>query len=170
MKSFVESQFAYCPLVWMFCSKKSNNRINQIHERALRLVYKDSTSTFEELLIKDDSVTIHQKNIRLLAVELYKIKNNLSTEIMNRLLEPRNIQYNLRTQTDFAINNVNTVNYGIKSLGFLAPKIWNIVPNEIKISESLKHFKEKINNWIPSGCPCKLCCNYIQQVGYMDLF
>ena len=48
MKSFVESQFAYCPLVWMFCSKKSNNRINQIHERALRLVYKDSTSTFEE--------------------------------------------------------------------------------------------------------------------------
>ena len=89
---------------------------------------------------------------------------------MNKLLEPRIIQYNLRTQTDFAINNVNTVNYGIKSLSFLAPKIWNIVPNEIKTSESLKYFKEKINTWIPSSSPCKLCCNYIQQVGYMDLF
>ena len=168
MNSFIESQFAYCPLVWMFCSRKANNRINQIHERALRLVYNDTTSSFEELLIKDNSVTIHQKNIRSLAIEIFKIKNNLSTEIMSELLEARNIKYNLRSQTDFAIESVNTTNFGIESLSFFAPKIWNIIPNEIKSSKNLIQFKERIKTWIPDSCPCKLCCNYIQHVGFID--
>ena len=49
MKSFIESQFKYCPLVWMFYSKKLHNRINKLHERALRVVYKnDDGLTFEE--------------------------------------------------------------------------------------------------------------------------
>ena len=41
LKAFIESQFSHCPLVWMFCSRKMNRRINSIHERALRLVYDD---------------------------------------------------------------------------------------------------------------------------------
>ena len=53
MKSFIESQFGYCPLVWMFHSRTLNNKINKLHERALRLVYKDYNLSFGELLIKD---------------------------------------------------------------------------------------------------------------------
>ena len=52
MKAFIESQFAYCPLIWMFCQRSSNIRINHLHERALRIVYKDNESTFEDLLKK----------------------------------------------------------------------------------------------------------------------
>ena len=59
LKAFIESQFSYCPLVWMFHSRTLNNRINKLHERALRLVYKDSQLTFEQLLEKDNSFTIH---------------------------------------------------------------------------------------------------------------
>ena len=55
IKSFVESQFAYCPLVWMFCSRTMNNKINKLQERALRILYKDDVSSFEELLGKDNS-------------------------------------------------------------------------------------------------------------------
>ena len=55
MKTFIESQFSYCPLVWMFCSRTMNDKINRIHERALCLVYQDYDSTFEELLCKDKS-------------------------------------------------------------------------------------------------------------------
>ena len=79
MKAFIESQFAYCPLIWMFCQRSSYIRTNHLHERALRIVYKDNESTFEDLLKKDNSVSIHHKNIRLLGIELYKVKNNLST-------------------------------------------------------------------------------------------
>ena len=63
IKAFIESQFAYCPLVWVFCSRSSNNRINHLDERALRIVYNDHSSTFEDLLVKDNSVSIHHRNI-----------------------------------------------------------------------------------------------------------
>ena len=66
MNAFIESQFSYCPLLLMFCSRTLNNKINRNQERALRLVYLDYTSSFEELLKKDNSVTVHQHNIRLL--------------------------------------------------------------------------------------------------------
>ena len=41
LKTFIESQFSYCPFVWMFCTRKMNNKMNHIHERALRIVYSD---------------------------------------------------------------------------------------------------------------------------------
>ena len=76
MKAFIESQFGYCPLVWMFCSRQKNNRINHLHERALRIVCNDYESTFENLLELDNSVSIHLGNIRLKPIELYKVKHN----------------------------------------------------------------------------------------------
>ena len=68
MKSFIESQFGYCPLIWMFHSRGLNNKINRIHERALRITYNDKSSSYGELLTKDRSVTIHHRNIRALAI------------------------------------------------------------------------------------------------------
>ena len=73
IKTFFESQFSYCPLLWMFCGRTLNRRINRLHERALRIAYEDYESSFEQLLSKDGSVMIHQRNSRVLAVEMHKI-------------------------------------------------------------------------------------------------
>ena len=54
LNAFIKSHFSYAPVVWIFHSRKLNNRINKIHERALRLVYKDYTSSFDDLLAKDN--------------------------------------------------------------------------------------------------------------------
>ena len=89
-------------------------------------------STFEKLLEKDNSVTIHVRNLRILATELYKTKENLAAPIMHEIFEQRNIQYNLRSQTDFQLGSVKTVKCGLRTLRCLRPKIWNIVPFEIK--------------------------------------
>ena len=62
MKTFFESLFSYCPLIWMFCDRTLNAKINRLHERALRIAYNDYISSFEDLLVKDGSVTIHEKN------------------------------------------------------------------------------------------------------------
>ena len=71
MKSFIESQFAYCPLVWMFHNREWT-KINRLHERALRILYKDNCRTFNELLVKDGSISIHHRNINAVAIEIYK--------------------------------------------------------------------------------------------------
>ena len=70
MKAFIESQFSYCPLIWMFHSRELNNRINRLHERALILVYKDPLLAFEELLQKHYSFTIHHRNLQKPASEI----------------------------------------------------------------------------------------------------
>ena len=63
VNSFITSQFSYCPLIWEFHSRRMEHRINKIHERALRLIYPSySKLTFEELLDKNETASIHQKN------------------------------------------------------------------------------------------------------------
>ena len=85
MKTFIESQFSYCPLVWMFCSRAMNKKINRIHERTLRLVYQDYTTSFEGLLKRDGSVTFHHRNIRQVAIEMYKVRHDLSPPFIKEL-------------------------------------------------------------------------------------
>ena len=106
IKAFFESQFKYCPLTWMFCSRKSNNKIKRLHERALRIVYNDFTSTFLELLEKDNSVSIHYRNIQVLCTEIFKVKNNLSPNVMNNVFKFKKIEYNIRRKTTFESQNI----------------------------------------------------------------
>ena len=75
--AIIKSQFSYCPLVWMFCSRQTSNMINKLHERALRLVLKDHVSDTEALFRKSNDVSCHHRNIQMLMIELYKIKMNL---------------------------------------------------------------------------------------------
>ena len=93
MKAFVTSQFSYCPLIWMFHSRNLNNKINQIHEQALRLVYQNSLS-FSELLNLDNSLTVQQKNLQRLVTEIYKVKNGIAPEIKKEIFELQNPSYN----------------------------------------------------------------------------
>ena len=71
MNTFFSSQFACCPLIWMFHNRTLNNKINKLQERALPLFHNDNTSSFYELLQKDNSFTIHHRNIQKLALEMY---------------------------------------------------------------------------------------------------
>ena len=85
LKTFITSQFNYCPLVWMCHSTGLNNRINNLHKRALMIVYQDKISDFETLLKNDESVTIHVGNLHYLVSEIYKVKNNIFPEIMREI-------------------------------------------------------------------------------------
>ena len=165
MNAFILSQFGYCPLVWMLHSRKLNHRINSLHERALRIVFKDTVSTFSELLEKNGSFKIHERNVQNLAIELYKVWHGLSPKIMN-LIFPITMTPAIRGQNCFSSRNIKSANYGTDTLAHLAPKIWKLVPNEWK-TLSLSKFISNIRKWKPA-CPCKLCKVYIQGVGYIE--
>ena len=72
MKTFVMSQFSYCSLIGMLHNRNLNNKVNKIHERDLRITYKNNVSSFENGLEMDNSVTAHQRNLQLPMVEIYK--------------------------------------------------------------------------------------------------
>ena len=144
MKAFVESQFGYCPLIWMFHSRGLNYKINRIHERALGITHKNKSSTFQELLEKDSSVPIHHRNIQKLAVEIYKVLHGFSPPILNDIFAPVSRPYNFRRNDKLQRRRVNSGRHGTESISFLGPKIWDLVPSDIKLSQSLSIFKRKI--------------------------
>ena len=137
--AFIESQFNHCPLVWMFHSRTLNNKINKLHERALRLVYKDKSLTFKQLLEKDQSFSIHERNIQKIAIEMFKVKNNLTPKPFQNIFQMRE-----RGGNDFVIPKIDTVKMGEGSVRYRGPKTWEIVPEEIKQSKSLDIFKDRI--------------------------
>ena len=91
----------------VFHSRELNKHINKIYEQALRLVYRDNSLSFAELLDKDNSVTIHQRNLQILATEIFKSKNGLAPEIMKELCKIQNPAYNFGLEaTHFKRENV----------------------------------------------------------------
>ena len=167
LKTFIESQFSYCPLIWMFHNRKLNRKINHIHERALRLVYEDYTSSFKDLLQKDGSVSVHHQNIHSIAIEMYKIKNKLSPKIVQTIFQQKEVS-NLRSEQTFLRPNINTIYNGEQSLRSFGPVVWNdLLPNKFKSATTLNKFKHMIKLWVPTGCPCRLCKDYVPGLGFV---
>ena len=119
----IKSQFGYCPLIWMFHGRGVNNETNHLPERSLRIIYKDNNSSFKELLKKDNSFSVHFKNIQSLATELFKVKENLSNTIMNDILQTRTLTYNFRSQTDFARSFIYTIRFGMNYPRYFTSKV-----------------------------------------------
>ena len=89
IKSFFDSQFSYCPLIWMFISRSSNHKINKLHEQSLRILYKDDISSFSKLLQKNNSVSVHTLNI------------HISPNFIKEIFPTLDSAYNLRQSKDF---------------------------------------------------------------------
>ena len=109
-----------------------------------RIVYNGSNSSFENLLAKSGSVSRHHRNSRV-----------------------KEKKYNLRNKNALVSNIPHSTNYGINTISHLAPKICEIISNEIRCCQSLNLFKEKIKTWIPINCPCNLCRPYVHKAGFI---
>ena len=112
VNAFILSQFSYFPLVWMFHSRKLNHRIYEIHERALRIVCNDHQCTFEELLERDNSFTIHERNL------IHEVNKGLSIQLVNENSHFSENHYNFRHQsgTKLKVDHVKTETYGKQSI------------------------------------------------------
>ena len=167
MRAFVMSPFQYCQLAWMFHSSYLNNKINKIHERALRIAYKDYDSSFDVLLERDKAVTIHTKNLQTLMVETLKTQNNLNPPYVNEIFRERDNIYNLRNNNEFVLPSIKTVHFGSESIRYRGPQLWFSLPQDIRNTESLSSFKSKIKKWHGEECSCRLCRPFIPNVGFL---
>ena len=113
------------PVILMFHNRRLNNKIDSIHERALRITYQDYISTCQELLNKDNSVSTHHRNLQVLATEMFKIHRRSSADVLREIFVPKMSSYSLRRNT-FERPQVHSVYHGTESLSFLGPKIWDL--------------------------------------------
>ena len=156
------SNFSYCPLIWLFCSKVANNEINRTHKRALRTLYRDYESTLEELLDRGNAKTTHKKNLQNLMMEIYKSMNHLKGIsilstcglYLSRKMFPT--IYGLRNYAS-SPPPVSSQRYGINSLSFRGSLLWNAFSDDLKLTTSLVKFKKEIRCWDSNNCMYYIC-------------
>ena len=153
----------------MFHGRQTNDKINKLHERPLRIVYNDTITSFEELLVKDITFTIHHQHIQSLAIEMYKAVNNLPGGNFSEFFVRNNHNYNLRSRSELTVPSINTVFKGQTSISHFGSVIWNSIPAELRQINSFQVFKSELKAWRTKNCPCRLRKHYIENLGFVNI-
>ena len=88
-------------------------------------------------------------------------------EILTEIFPQKESNYSLRSSTALQGRSIKTVMYGSETISSLGPKIWDILPTELKRIVSPTLFKKKIREWALKNCPCRLCKTYVQNIGFL---
>ena len=158
--SFILSHFNFCPMAWHFCSKANTHKMEKVQERALRFIYEDYDSTYDQLLLKAKTPSLEIKRLRSMAIECFKIIHDLSPPCLSDLVSYKNSSYNFRYSNLLEIPHVRTTTYGKKSFKYAAPMLWNQLPENFRLQTNFLHFRNLISNWTGKECKCNVCsCN-----------
>ena len=155
--SFILSNFNYCPLVWHFCGENNSKKIEHIQERALRFIYDDDVSNYEQLLEMSKLPSLKIRRLRLMGIQTFKMLNKNSPVYLHDLINKKNNMYSFRYRNTAEVPRVRTTKYGLHSLRYAATKLWNDLPNEYREDMSLDHFKNLMNKWGGEVCKCNFC-------------
>ena len=154
------SQFNYAPLIWMLANKPSIDKIVKIHKRTLQIVYDVYGELYENLWNTNDDISIHQKILRYLAIEVYKSLTKLNPGFMWNFFERNHILYNLRRGGLLLLPPAKSTRYCVNSLAFRASLLWNNLPHQVKESQTLEEFKNRIKNLRSIHCTCTFSVTY----------
>ena len=142
----------------MFSSAKSLNKVEYFHKRALRFLFEDYVSSYEELLRKAGKEAMKVNRLRSLCIKIYKSINNINPMYMNKIFKLRKASRGVRSnyKLNLDVPTIKQVSFGDKSIRCYGPKIWNSLPFHVKSSENLEAFKNIIKNWNGVSCKCKV--------------
>ena len=124
-QSFVACNFNYCPLVWHFCGKVNNNKLEKIQERALRIINKDYDSSYDELIKCSNTSTLLVSRLRIMLCEVFKCLKGLNPLSINELFEIKEMGYALRNCTRLYQPKKLKTTYGLRSVSYVGAKLWN---------------------------------------------
>ena len=164
-KTFAMSQFNYCPVVWHFCKPGDTHKMEKIQERALRFIYNDYSTNYNELLLDNSESTLYLKRVRSMAHEVYKALNDTSPKYSKEMLRLRSNP--MRRPMDLYVPRVNQIKFGYRSYSFEAPSLWNSLPLGIRKSENFELFKSLVKIWTGPSCRCA-SCKYNENIGSDD--
>ena len=162
-KGAILPYLTYCHLTWHFCRASDCRKLERIQERALRAVFRDKKSTYQQLLKRAELTTLLERRLQDIALLMFKVKHGLYPKNVRDLFTVNTSRYNLRG-SDFTVPRFNSVTYGKHSLRYLGPKLWKLLPEELRNTPSIQTFKKQIRRveikpLLTDGCRnrCPLC-------------
>ena len=141
----------------MFANKCSIDKILKIHKRTLQIVYGVYDESYENLLNRSDDISIHQKHLRYLAIEVYKSLPKLKPGFMWSFFERNHTPNYLRRGDLLLLPPAKSIRYGVNSLAFRGSLLWNNLPPQVKESQTLEESKNRIKNLRSIRCTCTVC-------------
>ena len=141
----------------MLAGKALINKICKIHQRTLRVVYNEYNKSYGELLQLNNNVSIHQRHLQYLPLEVFKSFMHLNPEFMWSYFNENPIPYDLRKGIKVFLPPVKSFHFGLNSIHFRGSTLWNNLPSSIKNSQTINEFKVKLNNLGNIHCTCGVC-------------
>ena len=145
--SFIRSNFEYCPIVWHFCGKTNNQKLEKIQERSLRILHDTFELTYEELLHKNGSSSLLLYRLKLFIIETYKSFHHMNAECLHDLFQPNNTTYETRSHKLIQPKRKTTSN-GLRTFSYLGSKLWNDLVNsepaiaDVEFDELIEFLKD----------------------------
>ena len=141
----------------MFAGKTLINKICKIHHRKFQVVYNEYNKSYQELLQLNNIVSIHQRHLQYLALEILKCLMHLNPEFMWSCFNEKPITCDLRKGTKVFLQPVKSFRLGLNFVHFRGSILWNNLPSSIKNSQTIKEFKVKLKNLGNIHCTCGVC-------------
>ena len=141
----------------MFAGKTLINKICKIHHRTIQVVRYDFNKSYDELLELNNDLSIHQRYLRYLTIEVFKSIMHLNPEFMWSYFEEKPMPYNLRDGCKLALPKTKSSSFGINSLRFRESLLWNNLSASVKNCQSLNKFKLELENQGNTHCTCLVC-------------
>ena len=154
--AFIDSQFNYALLIWMFCKKTLYSKINKIHHRTLKVVYGIDDS-HKNLLLSSNSVSIHQRHVQFLVAEIFKRISQINPEFTWSFFKPKKLSCNSRKGPILNLPRTQSTYYDTSAIHFRGSLIWNNLLAKVKSSSSVFESKTKIKNLGNIDCGCLIC-------------
>ena len=155
-KTYILSNFNYCSTIWHYCGKIATIKIEKLNKRALRIVFNDNTSTYNELLSMSKNECLFVMREKCIISAVFKCINNIAPSYLNNLFKMRDSLSITRRKNMLLQPKVRTTKYGLLSMRYDGARLWNnVMASNIYIT-NINEFKAMLKNHLYT-CQCNMC-------------
>lgn len=141
----------------MHCGKTAAAKLEKLNKRAMRRIFNDNISTYEELLAKANMPSLQNRRIQDMCILIYKVIYATTPTPLSSLLSLRSNQRNLPSKMKLILPRANTSKYGLHTFRYYGPKMWNSLQDELRAAPTIRNFVSQIRKITFDTCSCFLC-------------
>ena len=157
-KTYITCHFNFCPLVWHFCGKSNTDKLEKLQYRALKFVFDDYESDYDQLLDRAKLPDLELSRQRAMCTAVFKCIHDLAPAYMCELFDMQDKSlHNTRNVKALVQSHCQSVTYGANTFVNYATHLWNNLPANIKSTSDIDVFKSQIDTWLGPQCKCNFC-------------